>query len=90
MVRKSDRISFILHCIPAEKTHGVFKSVNKDRRPDTLVEKKYQVFFIIDSISLPISSLKFVIKVFSDNRKAGMWVKSIDSTGAESFHKLPL
>ena len=27
----------------AEKTNGVFKSVNKDRRPDTLVEKQYQV-----------------------------------------------
>ena len=25
----------------AEKTNGVFKSVNKDRRPDTLVEKQY-------------------------------------------------
>ena len=25
----------------AEKTNGVFKSVNKDRRPDTLVEKEY-------------------------------------------------
>ena len=25
----------------ADKTNGVFKSVNKDRRPDTLVEKLY-------------------------------------------------
>ena len=25
----------------AEKTNGVFKSVNKDRRPDSLVEKQY-------------------------------------------------
>ena len=25
----------------ADKTNGVFKSVNKDRRPDTLVEKEY-------------------------------------------------
>ena len=25
----------------SDKTNGVFKSVNKDRRPDTLVEKEY-------------------------------------------------
>ena len=30
-----------LHIKLADKANGVFKSVNKDRRPDTLVEKEY-------------------------------------------------
>ena len=34
-------IEAFLDTIFAEKTNGVFKSVNKDRRPDTLVEKQY-------------------------------------------------
>ena len=34
-------IEAFLYTIFAEKTNGVFKSVNKDRRPDTLVEKEY-------------------------------------------------
>ena len=34
-------IEGFLHTNLAEKTNGVFKSVNKDRRPDSLVEKEY-------------------------------------------------
>ena len=33
--------ALLLHRSVADKTNGVFKSVNKDRRPDTLVEKEY-------------------------------------------------
>ena len=75
---RQDTIQLAPPC--AEKTHGVFKSVNKDRRPDTLVEKKYQVIIIIEP---PPSNVVVDTheKVFSDFRKAGMWVKSTGSTG---------
>ena len=46
----------------AEKTNGVFKSVNKDRRPDTLLEKKYQV-----------NSAFIILGTYF--RKAGMWAR---------------